>query len=146
MKSPASPALGLAVTSSTKAPTVPAKPASNSVHWPKRSAPVPATRTFNAPALSSTSLPASYSSMPGSTSEQPAGNKVYQSLQRPHLLWGGERELSLINAMLVTVFTTFGLVGFNLRLLAYAAFFAFPVQWLIRMLSQADPDYLKNYF
>src|SRR5690348_17101150 len=117
MKSPASPALGRDVTSSTKAPTVPAKPALNSVHWPKRSAPPPATRTFNAPAPSSTSHPATYSSMLGSTIEQPAGNHVYQSLQRPHLLWGGERELSLINAMVVTLLATIGLVGFNLRLL-----------------------------
>jgi type IV secretory pathway TrbD component len=84
--------------------------------------------------------------MPGSASEHQAGNHVYQSLQRPHLLWGGERELSLINAMVVTLLATFGLVGFNLRLLAYAAFFAFPAQWLIRMLSKEDPDYFKNYF
>lgn len=146
MKSPASPAVSLTETSSSKPPTAPVKPALSSTNWPKRSSVAPASKTPSGPGVSSMTSPAAPSLMPGSATDCPMGHSVYQSLQRPHLLWGAERELSLANMMISAAFSSFAIIGGNWRLAIYAAFFAFPIQWFLRMLAQKDPDYFKIYW
>jgi type IV secretory pathway TrbD component len=86
------------------------------------------------------------SSMRGSANGFPIGNIVYQSLQRPKLLRGGEWQLSVINNLLVAGLGTMAVVTWNWRLLLGAAFFAWPVQWLIRMLGRHDPQFWQIYF
>jgi len=82
----------------------------------------------------------------GLASGHPIGNIIYQSLQRPKLLRGGEWQLSVANNLMAAGLGTMALVTWNWRLLLGAAFFAWPVQWLIRMLGRHDPQFWQIYF
>ena len=84
--------------------------------------------------------------MRGSASDFPIGNIVYQSLQRPKLLRGGEWQLSIINNLMAAGLGTMAIVTWNWRLLLGAVFFAWPVQWLIRMVGRHDPQFWQIYF
>jgi type IV secretory pathway TrbD component len=72
-------------------------------------------------------------------------NIVYQSLQRPKLLRGGEWQLSLMNNLLAAGFVTLALMSWNWRYLLGAMFFGWPVQWLIRVLGRRDPNWFQIY-
>jgi type IV secretory pathway TrbD component len=74
------------------------------------------------------------------------GNIVFQSLQRPHLLRGGEWQLSVTNMLVASAFGTAALLTWNWRLLLVAAFFTWPVQWVIRMVGRHDPQWWAIYF
>jgi type IV secretory pathway TrbD component len=71
---------------------------------------------------------------------------VYQSLQRPKLLRGGEWQLAVANNLAAAGLTTLAFVTWNWRLLLGGAFFAWPVQWLIRNQARLDPQWWQIYF
>ena len=58
---------------------------------------------------------------------------------------GGERELSQANIAITVLLGLLALLGLNWHLALFAAIFGGPVQWIIRILSQDDPDYVKVY-
>ena len=66
-------------------------------------------------------------------------------MQRDKLLMGAERELAQLNVMFTTILGLLALLTLNWRLAVLAVIFGGPVQWLLRMLSQEDPDYIKVY-
>src|SRR6516165_467273 len=119
---------------------------SPSTTWQRQYARLPATRTSSAPARLSPNLPMAISSTPGSASDFLIGNTVYQSLIRPKLLRGGEWQLSMVNNLMAAGLGTMAVVTWNWRFLIGAAFFAWPLQWLIRMLGRHDPQFWQIYF
>ena len=72
-------------------------------------------------------------------------HKVYQSLQRDRLLMGGELEVSQLNVTITVLLALLALMALSWHLLVLAVIFGGPVQWVIRTLSEHDPDYLKTY-
>ena len=72
-------------------------------------------------------------------------NIVYQSLQRPKLLRGGEWQLSVANNLLAAGFGILTLMSWNWRYLIGAFFFGWPVQWMIRALGRRDPKFWQKY-
>ena len=58
---------------------------------------------------------------------------------------GAERELAQLNVMFTTILGLLALLTLNWRLALLAVNFGGPVQWLLRMLSQEDSDYIKVY-
>src|SRR5713101_9440240 len=145
MKSPSSAAPALSVSTTTEAPSALVSLPSRSGIWQRQYAPQLATRTSNAPAPSSPSHPTVISSMPGSANDFPVGNIVYQSLQRPKLLRGGEWQLSVTNNLLAAGFGILTLLTWNWHFMLGAAFFGWPVQWLIRVLGRHDPKFWQKY-
>jgi type IV secretory pathway TrbD component len=74
------------------------------------------------------------------------GNRVFTSLQRPKLLRGGEWQLSIANNLMAAGLGTMAFVTWNWHLVLGAAFFVWPVQWLIRMVGHHDPQWWAIYF
>ncbi|MBV8053924.1 MAG: VirB3 family type IV secretion system protein [Deltaproteobacteria bacterium] len=72
-------------------------------------------------------------------------NIVYQSLQRPKLLRGGEWQLSVLNNLTAAGFAILSLMKWNWRFALGAIFFGWPVQWLIRVLGRRDPKFWQKY-
>jgi type IV secretory pathway TrbD component len=72
-------------------------------------------------------------------------NIVYQSLQRPKLLRGGEWQLSVVNNLVAAGFVILTIITWNWRFLLGAAFFGWGVQWLIRVLGRHDPKWWRKY-
>ena len=89
----------------------------------------------------------SYENAPLETSSYRVGlkHKTFQALQRDKLLMGAEREVAQLNVMFTTILGLLALLTLNWRLAVLAVIFGGPVQWLLRMLSQEDPDYIKVY-
>lgn len=73
------------------------------------------------------------------------GNVVYQSLQRPKLLCGGEWQLSMVTNLIAAAFVILAIMQWNWRMLPGALFFGGPVQWLLRRLAEHDPKYWIKY-
>jgi type IV secretory pathway TrbD component len=86
------------------------------------------------------------SSMPGSANDFQVGNIVYQSLQRPKLLRGGEWQLSLAAMLTASAFGAMALMTRHWPPLLGALLFGWPVQWLIRMVGRHDPQWTQVYF
>jgi type IV secretory pathway TrbD component len=70
----------------------------------------------------------------------PVSNIVYQSLQRPKLLRGGEWQLSVLNNLVAAGFVILTIITWNPRFLFGALFFGWGIQWLIRVLGRHDPQ------
>ncbi len=81
----------------------------------------------------------------GSTNDVEVGNIVYQSLQRPKLLRGGEWQLSMATNLIAAGFVILAIMQWNWRFLPGALFFGGPVQWLLRVLADRDPKYWQKY-
>jgi len=79
------------------------------------------------------------------TGEIQVGNIVYQSLQRPKLLRGGEWQLSVVNNLLAGGFVVLTIITWRWRFLLGGLFFGFGVQWLIRLLGRHDPRWWHKY-
>jgi type IV secretory pathway TrbD component len=103
------------------------------------------TRAGNALAPSLANRPAFVPSPRGSASQYAVGNIVYQSLQRPKLLRGGEWQLSVTNNLVAAGFAVLTLITWNWHFILGAAFFGWPVQWLIRVLGRHDPKFWRKY-
>jgi Type IV secretory pathway, VirB3-like protein len=58
---------------------------------------------------------------------------------------GGELEVSQLNITITVLLALLALLALSWHLLVLAVIFGGPVQWVIRTLSQEDPDYLKTY-
>ena len=121
------------------------KPASA---WQRKYPAALTTRAGNVPARS----PASHSMfIPSRASggDYPVGNIVYQSLQRPKLLRGGEWQLSVTNNLVAAAFLTLTIITWNWHFILGAVFFGWPVQWLIRVLANeragGDPKLWQKY-
>jgi hypothetical protein len=52
----------------------------------------------------------------------------------------------MVNNLMAARLGTMAIVTWNWRFLIGAAFFAWPVQWLIRMLGRHDPQFWQIYF
>ena len=52
----------------------------------------------------------------------------------------------MVNNLMAAGLGTMAVVTWNWRFLIGAAFFAWPVQWLIRMLGRHDPQFWQIYF
>ena len=100
---------------------------------PKRAAPQTSTSTVTLPTATSP------------TTTRAAKHRVYLALQQPKLLMGAERELSQINITITTVLGLIALMTLNWHLAIVAVLFGGPVQWVIRIRSEDDPDYVKSY-
>jgi type IV secretory pathway TrbD component len=74
-----------------------------------------------------------------------AWNPVYQSLQRPKLLRGGEWQLSVVNNLVAAGFVILTIMTWNWRFLLGAIWFGWAVQWLIRLLGRHDPKWWHKY-
>ena len=148
MRSPASPAVSLG-SSSTNQPSVAGLRLVGSVQSDRQSVVRQATRTSSGPSpLVQVNIPASSSSKGGLRPQEWAYQKthvVYQSLQIPKLLMGGELELSRFNITVTGILAMIGVMHLNWHLVLMAVLFGGPVQWAIRMLSDEDPDYVKTY-
>jgi type IV secretory pathway TrbD component len=73
------------------------------------------------------------------------GNVVYQALQRPKLLRGGEWQLSVLNNLVAAGFATLTIMRWNWHFALGAVFFGWGVQWLIRRLGRRDPKFWQKY-
>jgi type IV secretory pathway TrbD component len=73
------------------------------------------------------------------------GNMVYQSLQRPKLLRGGEWQLSVATNLIAALFVILAIMTWNWRFLPGALFFGGPIQWLLRVLADYDPKRWQKY-
>jgi type IV secretory pathway TrbD component len=69
---------------------------------------------------------------------------VYQSLQRPKLLLGGEWEAALINMYATLIFMVLALFSLNWRMALLSLFCGTCLQWGLRVFAQKDPDYFKR--
>jgi type IV secretory pathway TrbD component len=74
-----------------------------------------------------------------------AKHRVYQALQQDKLLMGAERELSQINITITMVIALIALFQLSWHLALVALLFGGPVQAVIRIRSEDDPDYFKSY-
>lgn len=72
-------------------------------------------------------------------------NIVYQALQRPKLLRGGEWQLSVLNNLIAAAFIMLTIMTWNIRFLVGAVYFGWCVQWLIRVLGRHDPKWWQKY-
>jgi type IV secretory pathway TrbD component len=79
------------------------------------------------------------------TGDVQIANVVYQSLQRPKLLRGGEWQLSVVNNLIAAGFVVLTIITWNWRFLLGGAFFGWGVQWLIRVLGRHDPRWWRKY-
>ena len=70
---------------------------------------------------------------------------VFQSLQRPKLLMGCELELAKLTITVTVLLFLFAVMKFSLDYLLMAFIFGGPVMWVLRILSEQDPDYAKVY-
>ena len=68
--------------------------------------------------------------------------QIHQSLHRPVLLGGGERKLTLLNAILLMA-TVFG-VG-SLQAAAVGLVFSAFFQWALILLAKKDPKFSEVY-
>src|SRR5215831_13746425 len=134
---PASPAASVP---SESAPTIPQPPAAPKV-WQRQHRQSLATRTSTTAAPA---MPTMLSSR-GSTADVEVGNRVYQSLQRPKLLRGGEWQLSLMTNLIAAGFVILAIMQWNWRFLPGALFFGGPVQWALRVLADHDPKCWQKY-
>ena len=139
MKSPASPALSL-VNSSTDRALAPASRLPGSVHWDKQSVLRPAIRT-----LPSRDRFSSNAAIEPGFYRLGSKHMVFQSLQRPKLLMGCELELAKLAITVTVLLFLFAVMKFSLDYLLMAFIFGGPVMWVLRMLSEQDPDYAKVY-
>ena len=73
------------------------------------------------------------------------GNVVYQSLQRPKLLRGGEWQLSVVTNLIAALFVLLAVMSWNWRFLPGALFFGGPIQWLLRVMAARDPKRWQKY-
>jgi type IV secretory pathway TrbD component len=73
------------------------------------------------------------------------GNIVYQALQRPKLLRGGEWQLSVLNNLVAAGFALLTFMRWNWHFALGALFFGWPVQLLIRKLGRRDPKFWHKY-
>lgn len=135
---PAAPA-AMIVPESASAPSV-ALPSPSSV-WQPQHGQLLATRTAIAAVPSALTTHA----MRGSPSEVHAANIVYQSLQRPKLLRGGEWQLAVATNLTAAAFVMLAIMTWNWRFLPGALFFGGPIQWLLRVLASHDPRYWQKY-
>ena len=126
--------------SSTNRSSAPALRLTSSVSWDKQSVLRPAIRTVP-------SRDRSYENALIKTSSYSVGlkHKTFQAVQRDKLLMGAEREVAQLKVMFTTILGLLALLTLNWRLAVLAVIFGGPVQWLLRMLSQEDPDYIKVY-
>jgi type IV secretory pathway TrbD component len=86
-------------------------------------------------------IPTSASSM----TTRSAKHRVYLALQQPKLLMGAERELSQMNITITMVLGLIALMTLNWHLAIVALLFGGPIQAVIRIRSEDDPDYFKSY-
>lgn len=143
MKLPASPALS----QNTKPITVPVKVerslTSASRVNPKPYAQLPAIRTVNRPGEYSLSQVSPTSTwMTGSADEYPEGNIVYQSLQAPKLLRGGEQLFSIIIIGLAGICLYMAYFQWSLWWLLPGFWLGGPCQWFLQTLAKHDPEYV----
>ena len=128
----------------TAAASVPSEPVSTpTVSTSRQQAQQLATRTANAvmPAA-----PIAIARNPGASADDvEIGNIVYQSLQRPKLLRGGEWQLSMATNLIAAGFVILAIMQWNWRFLPGALFFGGPIQWLLRVLADRDPKYWQKY-
>ena len=128
----------------TAAASVPSEPVSTpTVSTSRQQAQQLATRTANAvmPAA-----PMAIARNPrASADDVEIGNIVYQSLQRPKLLRGGEWQLSMATNLIAAGFVILAIMQWNWRFLPGALFFGGPIQWLLRVLADRDPKYWQKY-
>lgn len=104
--------------------------------WQRNYSPPTTTPTVAATAVSTYSAPTAL----------PIGNVVYQALQAPKLLRGGEWRLSVANMLVASAFGLMFILTWRWPWLLGAAFFAWPVQWVIRMIARHDPNFWDVYF
>jgi type IV secretory pathway TrbD component len=97
------------------------------------------------PAIAATPMPFSPGSGRGGDPDAPIGSIVYQSLQRPHLLRGGEWQLSVATNLLAAAFIVLAIMSWNWRFLPGALFFGGPIQWLLRVMADHDPKRWQKY-
>lgn len=100
------------------------------------------TRSAQAPAPA---LPTAYRSHASTDDDVQVGNIVYQSLQRPKLLRGGEWQLSLATNLMAALFVLLTIMQWNWRFLPGALLFGGPIQWMLRVLADHDPKYWQKY-
>ena len=62
------------------------------------------------------------------------------------MLQGGQWELSMWNNLVTFGFAGLAIMTLDWRLGIGAAFFAWPVQWLIRLIGKKDPQYWQVYW
>jgi type IV secretory pathway TrbD component len=132
---PAAPALSIS-------PAQPAKPVLASL--PSRSGVWQ--RSYGPPATSP--RPQALTTIPTrgrDTDDVHVGNIVYQALQRPKLLRGGEWQLSVLNNLVAAGFATLTIMKWNWRFALGAIFFGWGVQYLIRRLGRRDPKFWQKY-
>jgi type IV secretory pathway TrbD component len=135
---PVAPAAGLQPESA--APPIVSLPAPSSV-WQRQHTQQLTMRTANTPALSTFST----GSMRSSAADVQVGNILYQSLQRPKLLRGGEWQLSLMTNLIAAGFVILAIMQWNWRFLPGALFFGGPIQWLLRVMADHDPKRWQKY-
>ena len=110
--------------------------------WQRRHRQPLTTRTSHAPAAS---LPTGRTSRAFADADVQIGNIVYQSLQRPKLLRGGEWQLSVATNLLAAGFIVLTIMSWNWRFLPGALFFGGPIQWLLRVMADQDPKRWQKY-
>jgi type IV secretory pathway TrbD component len=110
--------------------------------WQRRHHQPLATRTSSALAPA---LPTLHTSRGAADDNVAIGNIVYQSLQRPKLLRGGEWQLSVATNLTAAAFVILAIMTWNWRFLPGALFFGGPIQWLLRVLADYDPKRWQKY-
>jgi type IV secretory pathway TrbD component len=90
-------------------------------------------------------MPTAHRSRGSADDDVQVGNIVYQSLQRPKLLRGGEWQLSLATNLLAAMFVLLAIMSWNWRFLPGALLFGGPIQWVLRVLADHDPKYWQKY-
>jgi type IV secretory pathway TrbD component len=91
------------------------------------------------------SLPTVHTSRGSADDDVKIGNIVYQSLQRPKLLRGGEWQLSVATNLTAAAFVILAIMTWNWRFLPGALFFGGPIQWLLRVMADHDPKRWQKY-
>jgi type IV secretory pathway TrbD component len=102
-------------------------------------------RSYGPPTASPRAVLTPTISRHGSDGGVQVSNIVYQSLQRPKMLRGGEWQLSVVNNLVAAGFMILTIITWNWRFLLGAVFFGWGVQWLIRLLGRHDPKWWRKY-
>jgi type IV secretory pathway TrbD component len=100
-------------------------------------------RSYGPPAT--TPRPQTISTRSRNTDDFQVGNIVYQALQRPKLLRGGEWQLSVLNNLVAAGFGTLTIMKWDWHFAIGAVFFGWPVQYLIRRIGLRDPKFWQKY-
>jgi len=81
----------------------------------------------------------------GSKDEHPTGNRVYSSLQRPHLLRGAEAQWAMTANLAGAGCGLLAFMGWDWHWLLLAGVILGPVQWALRAIGRYDPQFSSVY-